>query len=135
MQVIRLLLSIKISLLLLLAGCAHNNAWHTQYDGRLKIVTADKEEIQRSWEAWSGQTTKVRGWARWGQLQDGSRWCEIHVPFIENDLNMKTWEHEMRHCQEGHFHKGPTTVGYMYNDEPLYVIQRAIDSVTDTTDQ
>ena len=127
---IRLLLSIKISLLLI--GCAANNAWHSQYDGRLKIVTSDKEEIQRSWEAWSGKTNKVRGWARWGQLQDGSRWCEIHVPFIENDLNMKTWEHEMRHCQEGHFHGGKNAVGYMYNDEPLYVIQKTIDSVTVT---
>ena len=127
---IRLLLSIKISLLLI--GCAANNAWHSQYDGRLKIVTSDKEEIQRSWEAWSGKTNKVRGWARWGQLQDGSRWCEIHVPFIENDLNMKTWEHEMRHCKEGHFHGGKNAVGYMYNDEPLYVIQKTIDSVTVT---
>jgi len=128
MQVIRLLLSIKISLLLI--GCAANNTWHSTYDGRLKVIVADKEEIQRSWEAWSGKTTKVRGWARWGQMQDGTPWCVITVPYIETDLNLKTWKHEMRHCEEGHFHGGRSTVGYGYDNKPLYVIDQTINSIT-----
>jgi hypothetical protein len=109
--VTRLLILIKISLLLLLTACVPHHVYnqvHTKYDGDMRIVIMDPETIQTTWEQYTGRTTKVKGWARWAVNEEtGEKWCQIFVPYVQPDLDMRVWHHEMRHCTEGHFHKGP----------------------------
>lgn len=112
MLVIRLLLLIKISIILLVAGCSSVNS----YKGKLRVTFTDQETIQRTWEAWSGKTTKVRGWAKWGTNDDGTRWCDIYVPHRKTAIDMETYRHELRHCKEGHWHGGENTVGADSNE-------------------
>ena len=45
---------------------------------------------------------KVGGWARWWKKFNI---CQIHVPPLNDDRSYKIWRHELRHCQDGHFHK------------------------------
>ena len=106
----RLLLLIKISLVLTLTACVPHHVYdqpHSYYDGTMKIVIMDPETIQTTWEQYTGKTTKVKGWARWSVTEEGKKWCEVFVPYVQPDLDMRVWLHEMRHCTEGHFHKGP----------------------------
>lgn len=110
MQVTRLLLLIKISLLAFVTSACSNPWIMPPYDGNIKVYVETPQQIQESWEKFSNQKTRVKGWARWFEV-DGKKYCYIHVPPLNSMDAASTWRHEIRHCIEGHWHNedfGPT---------------------------
>ena len=91
-------------LLTALVGCiATANTWihKPNNKGVIFVYVETAEKIQEGWETATGNRKKVDGWARW---YPGSNICMIHVPPLNSEHNVKIWRHELRHCQDGHFH-------------------------------
>ena len=87
----------------ILIGCVVETWKHKPYKGVIFVYIQSPQDIQDSWEATTGKKkTRVVGWARWGEK---FKMCQIYVPPLNDDKSYEIWRHELRHCQEGHFHK------------------------------
>ena len=91
----------------ILIGCVVQTWKHKPYNGVIFVYIQSPQDIQSSWETRPEASTnqkkmKVGGWARWWK---NFNICQIHVPPLNDDRSYKIWRHELRHCQEGRFHK------------------------------
>ena len=106
---------IVLILFFIIVGCVlqsiasgHGLTWkHKPYNGVIFLNVQSPQDIQFGWEGRPGATIKqkkmkVGGWARWWKQ---SNICQIYVPPLNDDRSYKIWRHELRHCQEGRFHK------------------------------
>ena len=89
----------------ILIGCVVQTWKHKPYKGVVFVYIQSPQDIQDSWESTTGKNkTRVVGWARWWKKFNI---CQIHVPPLNDDKSYEVWRHELRHCQDGHFHKKP----------------------------
>ena len=89
----------------ILIGCVVQTWKHKPYKGVVFVYIQSPQDIQDSWESTTGKNKmKVVGWARWWKKFNI---CQIHVPPLNDDKSYEVWRHELRHCQDGHFHKKP----------------------------
>ena len=93
---------VMILLSFILIGCVVQTWKHKPYNGVVFVYIESPQDIQDSWEAHTGNKKRIGGWARWWKKFNI---CQIHVPPLNDDRSYKIWRHELRHCQDGHFHK------------------------------
>ena len=86
----------------ILIGCVVQTWKHKPYKGVVFVYIQSPQDIQDSWEAHTGNKQRISGWARWWKKFNI---CQIHVPPLNDDKSFEVWRHELRHCQDGHFHK------------------------------
>ena len=86
----------------ILIGCVVETWKHRPYKGVIFVYIQSPQDIQDSWEAQTGNKQRIIGWARWWNKFNI---CQIHVPPLNDDKSFEVWRHELRHCQDGHFHK------------------------------
>lgn len=74
------------------------------------VYQQSPQKIQLGWEKFSGKKIRVSGWSQWYTKDDGTRLCKIYVPFENHPQYKKIYNHEIKHCIEGHWHGGPGVV-------------------------
>lgn len=66
------------------------------------VIIQTPAEIQQGWED-LGYRGEVGGYSTWAYKSDPPVDCTIFVPPLTWST-MHIWNHELRHCKEGHWH-------------------------------
>jgi len=99
MRVIALLAAVAIGITI---GAVLVNAamWEPRDTFRVSIETP--EQIKRNWNS-RGHSGHALGFTSWESDAPEGLECIIHVPPLTRQTRY-IWEHEIRHCAQGHFH-------------------------------